>query len=57
MFTMHGQEPVIQEGTPVYPLERRMTNLAVPPAPPPMKALDIDPLIPLTQPSPREADP
>jgi hypothetical protein len=52
---MHGQEPMILEGIPVYPLERRRMDLAVPPAPPPMKASEIKPLIPLTQPPPREA--
>jgi hypothetical protein len=58
MFTMHGQELVILEGIPVYPLERRRMDPAVPPAPPPMEASEIESFIHLTQPLPREeADP
>ena len=58
MFALHGPEPVILEGVSVYPLERRRMDLVVPPAPPPMEASYIEPLIPLTQPPPgEEADP
>jgi hypothetical protein len=52
------QEPLILEGIPVHPLERRRTGVTVPPAPPPMEASEIEPFLPLTQPLPREeADP
>jgi hypothetical protein len=55
---MHGQEPVILEGIPIYPPERRRMDPTVPPAPPPMEASEIEPFIHLTQPPPREeADP
>jgi hypothetical protein len=51
------QEPLILEGILVHPLERR-TSVAVPPAPPPTKASEIEPFFPLTQLLPREeADP
>jgi hypothetical protein len=50
---MDGQEPMILEGVPIYPLERRM-DVTVPLALPPVEASDIDPLLSLTQPSPRE---
>jgi hypothetical protein len=48
------QEPLILEGTPVHPLERRRTGVAVLPAPPPMEASEIENFIPLAQPLPRE---
>ena len=48
------QDPMIWEGIPIHPLERRRTSVAVPPAPPPLKVLEIEPLLPLTQPLPRE---
>jgi hypothetical protein len=51
---MHRQGPVILEGIPVYPPERRRMDLATLPAPPPMEVLEIEPLVPLTQPPPRE---
>ena len=52
------QDPLNVEGIPVHPLERRRTSVAVPPAPPPSKVLEVEPLLPLTQPVPREeADP
>jgi hypothetical protein len=52
------QEPLILEGIPVHPLERRRTNVAVPLAPPPMEASEMEFFLPLTQPLPREeADP
>ena len=52
------QEPLIMEGIPVHLPERRRTNAAVPPAPPPLEVSKVEPLIPLTHPLPREeADP
>jgi hypothetical protein len=57
-LAMERQEPLILEGIPVHPLERRRTGVAVPPAPSPMEASEIEPFLPLTQPLPREeADP
>ena len=51
------QDPLIVEGIPVHPPERR-TGVVVPPAPPPSEVSEVEPLIPLTQPLPREeADP
>jgi hypothetical protein len=52
------QEPLILEGIPVHPLERRRIGVAVPPAPPPTEASEIELLVPLTQPLlGEEADP
>jgi hypothetical protein len=52
------QEPLILEGVPIHPLERRRTSVAVPLEPPPMEASEIEPFVPLTQPLPgEEADP
>ena len=52
------QDPLILEGIPVHPPERRRTGVAVPPAPPPSEVSEVEPLIPFTQPLPREeADP
>ena len=52
------QDPLIVEGILVHPLERRRTSVAVLPAPPPSEVSEVEPLIPLTQPLPREeADP
>jgi hypothetical protein len=49
------QEPLILEGIPVHPLERRRTGIA---APPPTEASEVEPFLPLTQPPPQEgADP
>jgi hypothetical protein len=49
------QEPLILEGIPVHPLERRRTGFA---APPPTEASEVESLLPLTQPPPQEgADP
>jgi hypothetical protein len=48
------QEPLILEGIPAHPLERRRTDVAVPLAPPPMEVSEIEPFLPLTQPPPRE---
>ena len=58
MLAAERQDPLIMEGIPVHPPERRRTGVVVPPAPPPLKVLEVEPLIPLTQPLPREeADP
>ena len=48
------QDPLIVEGIPVHPPERRRINVVVPPAPPPSEVLEVEPLLPLTQPLPRE---
>jgi hypothetical protein len=56
-LVLERQEPLILEGIPLQPLERR-TGVAVPPAPPPMEASEIEPFLLLIQPLPREeADP
>ena len=52
------QNPLILKGIPVHLLERRRTGVTVSPAPRPSKVLEVEPLLPLTQPLPREeADP
>ena len=52
------QDLLILEGIPVHPSKRRRTDVAVPPAPPPSEVSEVEPLLPLTQPLPREeADP
>jgi hypothetical protein len=52
------QEPLILEGIPVHPLERRRIGVTKPPAPLPTEASKMEPFLPLTQPLPREeADP
>ena len=52
------QDPLILEGIPVHPLERRKTGVAVPPTPPLLEVSEVEPLLPLTQPLPmEEADP
>ena len=52
------QDAPILEGIPAHQPERRRTGVVVPPAPPPSEVSEVEPLIPLTQPSPREdADP
>ena len=52
------QDVPILEVIPIHPLERKGTVDAGPSAPPPSEALEAEPLIPLTQPLPREdADP
>ena len=48
------QDAPILEGIPIHPLERRRTGVAVPPAPPPLKVSEVEPLVPLTQPLPQE---
>ena len=47
------QDAPILEGIPIHPPERR-TGVPAPPAPPPSKVSEVEPLIPLTQPLPRE---
>jgi hypothetical protein len=51
-----GQEPVILEGIPIHPPERRRMDPAVPPAPPPSEVSNVELLLPLTQPPPREEE-
>ena len=46
------QDASILEGIPVHPPERRRIGVAVPPAPPPSEVLEVEPLVPLTQPLP-----
>jgi hypothetical protein len=53
-LAMERQEPLILEGIPVHPLERRRTGFA---APPPTEASEVESLLPLTQPPPQAADP
>ena len=53
---MERQNPLIMEGIPVHLPERRRTGVAVPPAPPPLEVSEVEPLIPLTQPLPREEE-
>ena len=42
------QEPLVLEGMHVHPLERRRTDVAVPPAPPPSEVSEVESLLPLT---------
>ena len=42
------QEPLVLEGMPVHPPERRRTGVAVPPAPPPSEVSEVESLLPLT---------
>jgi hypothetical protein len=57
-LAMEEWDPLILEGIPIWPLERRETGVAVPRAPPPTEASEVESLLPLTQPPPREeADP
>ena len=52
------QDLLILEGIPVHLLKRRRIGVVVPPAPAPSEVLEGEPLLPLTQPLPREeADP
>ena len=46
------QDPLIVEEISIHPPERRRTGVAVPPAPPPSEVLEVEPLVPLTQPLP-----
>ena len=48
------QDALILEGIPIHLPERRRTGVAVLPAPPPSKVSEVEPLVPLTQPLPRE---
>ena len=48
------QDAPILEGIPIHPPEGRRTGVAAPPAPPPSEVSEVKPLIPLTQPLPRE---
>ena len=48
------QDAPILEGISIHPPERRRTGVTAPPAPPPSEVLEVEPLIPLTQPLPRE---
>jgi hypothetical protein len=54
--TADRQEPVILEGIPIHPPGRR-TDPTVPPAPPPSRDFDTEPLLPLTQPPPNKEEP
>jgi len=47
------QDAPILEGIPIHLPERR-TSVAAPPAPPPSEVSEVEPLVPLTQPLPRE---
>ena len=46
------QEPLVLEGMHVHPLERRRTDVAVPPTPPLSKVSEVESLLLLTQPPP-----
>ena len=48
------QDPLILEGIPVYLSKRKRTGVVIPPAPPPSEVSEVEPLLPLTQPLPRE---
>ena len=48
------QDAPILEGIPIHLPKRRRTGDAEPPAPPPSEVLEAEPLVPLTQPLPRE---
>ena len=54
MLAAERQDPLVLEGIPVHPPERRRTGVAVPPAPPPSEVLEVETLLPLTQPPLRE---
>jgi hypothetical protein len=55
MLATERQEPLILEGIPVHPLERKRTRIAAPPL---TEASEVESLLSLTQPPPREgADP
>ena len=47
------QDALILEGIPIHPPEKR-ASVAAPPAPPPLEVSEVELLIPLTQPLPRE---
>ena len=48
MMTAKRQDSSILEGIPIHPPEGRRTGVAVPPAPPPSKVSEVEPLVPLT---------
>ena len=54
MLAAKRQDSLIMEEIPVHLPERRRTGVAVPPTPPPSEVSEVEPLIPLTQPLPRE---
>jgi hypothetical protein len=54
MLWADRSEPLILEGILVHPPERRRTGAVVPLAPPPSEASEVESLLPLTQPPPRE---
>jgi hypothetical protein len=54
MLAADGQEPLILDGIPVHPPERRRMDPAVPPTPPPLEVSDAELLLQLTQPPSRE---
>ena len=45
-LAVERQDPLILEGIPVHPPERRRTGVVVPPAPPPLEVSEVDPLFP-----------
>jgi hypothetical protein len=58
MLALERKEPLILEGIPIQPMERRRTGVVVPPAPPPTEVSELEPFFPLTQPLlGEEADP
>ena len=57
-LVVEQHDPLIVEGIPVHPPERRRAGVAVPPTPPPLEVSEVEPLLSLAQPLPREeADP
>ena len=48
------QDAPILEVIPIHPPGSRRTGVVAPPAPPPSEVSEVEPLIPLTQPLPRE---
>ena len=54
MLAAERQDALILERIPIHPPKRRRTGDAESPAPPPSKVLEAEPLVPLTQPLPRE---
>ena len=54
MLAAERQDALILEGIPIHPLEGRRTGVAAPLAPPPSEVSEEEPLVPLTQPLPRE---
>ena len=54
MLAVERQGPLILEGIPIHPPERRRTGVVVRPAPPPSEVSEVESLLALTQPLPRE---